>query len=72
MVDGGRRPATGGERRGEVGIRVRVSELRGEGGGRTAAGAGGVRGNGRRWGSTGTGGAFIAPPAAGPPPGRPL
>ena len=42
------------------------------GGGRTAAGAGGVRGNGRRWGSTGTGGAFIAPPAAGPPPGRPL
>ena len=32
VVDGGRRAATDGERRGEVGIRVRVSELRGEGG----------------------------------------
>jgi len=32
VVDGGRRAATSGERRGEVGIRVRVSELRGEGG----------------------------------------
>ena len=40
-LGGGRRWAAGGDRRGEVGIRVRVSELRGEGGGRMAAGAGG-------------------------------
>jgi len=31
-LEGGRRWAAGGDRRGEVGIRVRVSELRGEGG----------------------------------------
>jgi len=31
-LGGGRRWAAGGDRRGEVGIRVRVSELRGEGG----------------------------------------
>ena len=59
VVDGGRRAATSGERRGEVGIRVRVSELRGEGGGRTAAGAGGVRGNSRRWGSAWAAGGLI-------------